>query len=40
MGVKMCYMHIKMGNPLTQNGASLAPFHASGAHLIPTPAFN
>ena len=32
MGVKMCWIQIKMGHPLTRNGASLAPFRAIGAH--------
>ena len=32
MGVKMCRIWIKMGLPLAQHGASLAPFHANGAH--------
>ena len=32
MGVKMCWIQIKMGNPLAQNGASLALFCAIGAH--------
>ena len=26
MGLKMCWIQIKMGLPLAQNGASLAPF--------------
>ena len=33
MGVKMGWIQIKMGNPLAQNGAALAPFRANGAHL-------
>ena len=32
MGVKMGWIQIKMGHPLAQNGAALAPFRANGAH--------
>ena len=34
MSVKMCWIQIKhkMGHPLVQHGASLAPFCANGAH--------
>ena len=32
MGVKMGWIQIKSGHPLTQNGAALAPFCANGAH--------
>ena len=32
MGVKMDWIQIKMGHPLAQNGAALAPFRANGAH--------
>ena len=32
MGVKMGWIQIKMGHPLTRNGAALAPFRANGAH--------
>ena len=32
MGVKMGWMQIKMGHPLAQNGAALAPFRANRAH--------
>ena len=28
----MGWIQIKMGHPLTQNGAALAPFRANGAH--------
>ena len=30
--VKMGWIQIKMGHPLAQNGAALAPFRANGAH--------
>ena len=32
MGVKMGWIQIKMGHPLAQSGAALAPIHANGAH--------
>ena len=42
MGVKMGWIQIKMGHPLAQSGAALAPFRANGAHtssvhLVITP---
>ena len=36
MGVKMGWIQIKMGHPLAQNGAALAPFRANGAHPYPS----
>ena len=36
MGVKMGWIQIKMGHPLAQNGAALAPFRANGAHPSST----
>ena len=36
MGVNMGWIQIKMGHPLAQNGAALAPFRANGAHPIAT----
>ena len=32
MGVKICWIQIKMGHPLAQHGALLAQFRANGAH--------
>ena len=32
MGAKMGWIQIKMGHPLAQNGAALAPFRANGTH--------